>query len=846
MIFKWAWREIRNHRLFVLMFTLNLSLGLVGFLCLDAFKVALDQSLKSNAQVMLSGDIAISARRILSSQELKPVKELLESSSVESHLWEFFSMTAAQGQSRLVQVKAIDENYPLYGELNLRSGKKIEGSTVKEVITEPRAWVYPELLAQLGLQVGDSIKLGEVHFLVSDVIDEDKTQTFRLASLAPRVYVGLGQIQKAKLIGFGSTVSDIHLFKLDMPETVAEVKSRVNQLIPDTSIRIETAMDASDDSGRALRYLSDYLGLVSMVALFLASLGTAYLFRSYIVSRSYEIAILNALGLGRGQAQKIYLLQLAGLGFVSSLISLSLSFLLLPALTALLAEFSPMNIAISLSMKTVVLAILMGTLGSAFSCWPFLLGSRRVKVRDLLVEGGDVQSQQRAKDLWAFLPGLIFYWLLAIWQANSLQTGSWFVIFFFSSFLLLLFLGYGFQMLIPWLRPPSWIWRQALLVLSRKKASTLSVMVAIGLGSLLINLMPQLKASLKEELAAPQNMKLPSLFLFDIQDEQMAPLQQWMQSQGHALASISPMVRARILKINDRDFEKTEAKEFATREEEAEARFRNRGVNLSYREKISEAEDLSAGKWWTGPASTGPGASLPELSLETRYAERLGIAMGDILSFDIQGVEIQGRVGSLRKVRWNSFQPNFFILFQPGVLEEAPKTFLASVPQMSMEETQNLQNKLVAQFPNVSMIDVARTVARIFEVSEKMSWSLELMAFLSILAGFIVLYSIASQQALSRRWDLNMMKVMGASPRQVKNLLRSEFFVLGLLSSASGVLLSVVISYLLSQQLFEGQFDFYWREPLLTLVLVSGMSVFIAELSARKIVNEKPLALLNR
>lgn len=233
-----------------------------------------------------------------------------------------------------------------------------------------------------------------------------------------------------------------------------------------------------------------------------------------------------------------------------------------------------------------------------------------------------------------------------------------------------------------------------------------------------------------------------------------------------------------------------------------------------------------------------------ELSVEQKYADRLGIKIGDVMLFDVQGVEIEGQVINLRKVKWTSFTPNFFILMQNGVLNDAPKTFIMALPKMTETRKEQLQLNLAKRFSNVSIIDVQRTVNEVLKIADQMSWSLELMAALALFTGYVVLYSIVSGQVRLRRWELNMLKVVGAKFSSVSRYLVLEFVTLALAAGFVGSSLSVIVSYAISYYVFEGSFVFNWAWPLLTALGVCVLSALIAYFASRRVVNESPLVIL--
>jgi len=213
------------------------------------------------------------------------------------------------------------------------------------------------------------------------------------------------------------------------------------------------------------------------------------------------------------------------------------------------------------------------------------------------------------------------------------------------------------------------------------------------------------------------------------------------------------------------------------------------------------------------------GAGAAEISLPERFAERLGLKIGDELLFDVQGIEVAAKAVNLRKVRWTSFQPNFFVLFPDGVLNGAPKIFLGSVAELTDEKKDEVISAVASRFPNVSLVDVKATVRRALEVVDRMRWSLNLMSVISLFAGFVVLYSIADRQAELRRWDINLCRVLGASARDLRIQQAWEFGLLSAAAGSFGAFLSVAFTWVASYYLFEGVFHV---DPLPLLAAVLG------------------------
>lgn len=835
---QFALREIKNSRRFSLFFIFNLSLGLAGFLSLDILESSLRSTIGAQSKFLAGGDLVISTRRDLNENERQIIAQKLGAQTQQTKLIDFFSMISFGQATRLVQLRAITEGFPLYGDLTLQKGEVISSKSALEVSTEQKVWIYPELQSQLGLKIGDKLQIGKAEFTVSNIIEKDAGGSFRRFSIAPRVYIGQGQLEKTGLVRFGATISYTYLYRLPN-DNVDPLVADLNQALADPQIEAVSHTTASDQTGRMLSYLNDFLGLVGLVGLFLSGLGSAYLFRSFLSRRLKDMAVLMTLGLTRREIQRVYLWQMAFLGAAAGFVGLVASYLLLPVLIQLVKQLTPIEIFIFFDPMSVVVTVGLGILTSVLVGLPLLARIQTLKAAELFREDYQPQGTITRRAFYYFVPLLIAFWILAVWQANSFKIGSTFVGSFWGSAVLLGLLSYFGLKLLSRVSVAGVTLKLPIRSLARNRLSTASCFLALGLGSLLLNLIPQLQTSLQAELQSPDRI-LPSLFLFDIQEEQLTDVQNVLKQENLDLTYLSPLVRARIESVNGKPFEKIfEPGRALTREQEQEERSRNRGYNLTYRPQLSESEELVSGKLFSDKAG-----EVAEISVEERFADRLNFKLGDILKFDIQGVEIEGRIVNTRRVRWTSFQPNFFVVFQPGFLEQAPKTFLASVGKVSDEVKNRLQLGIVQKASNVSIIDVERLIENILKIANQMSWALKFMALLSIFSGMVVLFSIANHQARLRRWDLNLMKTLGAGLNDLYKMVAIEFGLLAFSAAVCGGSVSLLVSYGIARLLFDGSYDFSFALIFYSAIGTTIMAVVVALLASRKTLNLKPLDLL--
>jgi putative ABC transport system permease protein len=691
------------------------------------------------------------------------------------------------------------------------------------------------VLQQLGAKIGDKIKIGAAEFPILDTVEEDTGQSRGgSAGLAPRAYISRTDINKTQLIvKKGSTLFYTTLIRLPKTQSNEDLAERLRDVLTDPALRIFTHQASGERTARFMNYLTDYLGLVAIIALFLAALGATYLLRGFMRSRLKEMAILQFLGLTPQRISRLFLWELLTLSALAALVSIVVAYSLLPLFRWVIRDLTTFQIDLTFSPWAGLLGLGVSGALVVLIAWPFLARLKSTSPGIVFQEGAEPLFRWSFWDALRYAPLILFFWLLAIFQAHSLQVGSLFVSGLILSFVVLGLLGLALLRIAHSLRErrPLWL-RLSLLHLSRKPLPSLTTFAAISLGVLLVNLISQLEGGLRKELEPSSDSPLPNLFLVDIQEEQLSPLKKHLKEAGFKLNWVSPMIRARLLQVNDQDFEfKSAGDRYLTREQEREAQFRNRGFNLSYRDGLAPSEEIVRGRPMDSfnPSSGQP----PQISVEKRFAGRFGWKIGDTLNFDIQGVEVSAQIVNLRKVRWSSFQPNFFIQFQPGVIDAAPKTFIGILSNLNRDESVKAQSLIVSKFANISVVDVDRTVERLLGVLNQINWALRFMAYLVLAAGAFVLFTIGWSQAHERKQEIDLLKMLGLPWSTLQSTLRSEFFLLSFFASILGVALSLALSLVLSFFVFDRLWEPQWITPLASLVFVTLFSLFVASYSLK-------------
>jgi len=840
MLLRYALRELRNSPRFCLLFCLNMTLGLTGFIALDAMKRSFENKLQSSAKNMMAADLTVSARRALRPEESQSLQAALPNGTRQLELLNLYSMVTSARRSVLVELKGIDQGFPFYGQLTLEKKGIYEGSQPLDLLTSPKAWVAPELLVQLDVKPGETIRIGNLDFVLDDVIQDDSSAAMIGASMAPRIYVGGNQLTASGLIQFGSTTTHTRLIQLPATSDIDQVEKAVSSSIVDAGVRVAAYHKSGQDNGRMLAYLSDYLGLVSLVALALAAMGASYLFRMYLDRKQTAIATLVSIGLTHVKAMLLYVLQLTLLGGVSAILASLVGMLLVPLASGLLKTLTPVPLSIQVGWESFALAFGLGIGGSILVCLPQLLRIRKLNPSVLFQEfsGGD---RLWTAALWiSYLPSFAAFYVLSLWQAHSFKVGTLFCATLLGLAIIFALIAWsGLKFLATRSRKGSLSSRLAITYLRSQQSHSLNSFIALGIGAALINLIPQIQHSIQSELQRPDGDTLPSLFLFDIQEDQVETLESLIRKDSVTPKAVAPMIMARLSEVNGRPWQRSND-EAVTREDEQEQRSRNRGVNLSYRSTLADAESIVEGTLFQGPYQEDAGKP-GEVSIEQRYAERLGVKLGDTLTFDVQGLPISALVTSMRTVKWNTFQPNFFLILQPGLVDDAPKTFLMTLPSIEFEKKLDLQKRIVDEYPNVSIIDVSKLVAKISELIQQMSLVLIVMGWLTVLTGHAVIFSIAQNQALARRWDSNLLKILGADFQVILKATLKEFGWLGVGAAVLGSILGLAASYIIGAVIFKG----IWQPSLLIPVTVTlaliAVCLITSYVATRRILAEKPV-----
>ena len=835
-LMRFSMKDIFSQKRISSFFVINLILGFLGFFLLQIFQNSLVLETQNKAQETLGGDLVISVRRELTIEEKDKFDTKLKNQFLaKTQFYNFFAMTQFDSKTRLVLVKAVEETYPLYGQFK---------KTIFQDNQEIPIFVDPEIIDQFQIDTKklNQISLGDQKFNLSGIIQSDPTRTFRFGALAPSVYIRYADLPKTNLIKTGSTITSVVSYKLKNPTDANTLKKELEKDFTDSSIRFSSAFLQEDSGNRVFDYLLDYLNLVSLVAIGLSFLCLGYMLQWLFQLQIKNTALFKILGLSHWQAVQTQIIKNFALSlFAFSIATLFVLILKSPLEQAMYSYFE-VSAKLDFTVKSFFVNLVFIIMGPQLVAIPSYLNIYQMDPLPILKgQNHDIREKFNLQKNLVLLGLMITFWLIAILQSQSVLIGSAFTGALLAIGLSTIAVLFIFKVLIQKIADRfSFQNKYAITSLLRQKKSTYLIFTTMTLSIAILVLLPQIKKSILTELRPQSASKIPSLFMFDIQPEQVTGLEKIVLDKTQQKIQLTPLVRSRILKINDADYErKAESGFFKTREDENEARFRNRGVNLTYKKDLQDSETLIKGRWFSSTTS-----DIPEISLEERYADRVGAKLNDVMTFDVQGLEIKGQVTSIRRVRWTSFQPNFFVVFQPGVLEDAPQVFLSAVNNLATDQVRTLQTDIVNTFSNVSIIDVRESVEKSLVFIDKMALALQIMAGLSLVVGFFIFIILINTQVRERLSEMNLLQVLGAQLVVVYSIFVKQFALIILFSLFFGLFFGVAMAYFLMETLFRLSLTFDFISLGVLIFLLTAVLAGIIYFATRPIRQLQPLQLL--
>ncbi len=835
--FRWlllmAWRDSRRNRSRLFLFISSIILGIAALVAIYSFEYNLRKDIDSQAKSLLGADLIIETNKAVKEEAMPMLKSLGTERSEERT---FASMVYFQknGGTRLVNVRALSGDFPYYGDI-----ETTPQTASRSFRLGKQALVDKTLMLQYDAKPGDSIKVGEVIFEIAGVLNKAPGQTGFNAAVAPIVYIPLSYLEETGLSQKGSRITYNFYYKFPPETNVNKLVKRLEPQLEKAELDYETIESRKENTGRSFEDMTEFLALVGFIALLLGCIGVASAIHIYIREKINTIAVLRCLGASSRQAFLIYLIQIAGIGLIGSLIGAILGTLIQQFLPIVLKDFLPVEITVAISWMAVGQGLLLGLIISILFALLPLVSVRNISPLNTLRLSLEETSLFKDPIKWM----VYFIIVLFIFGFTYLQMGSIKKTVFFTSgvlagFIALAALAYAMMWLARRYFPSSWsyLWRQGFANLFRPNNQTLILVVSIGLGTAFICTLFFVQGILINRVTRSSSKNQPNMVLFDIQSNQKQAVSDLTRSMNLPVLQEVPIVNMRMTEIKGRNaasYKKDSVAWGAMRGLEREYR-------VTYRDSLSDSEELIDGKW-IGKAEPGKPVYV---SLEDGYAKRIGVKVGDELTFNVQGAPLKALVGSTRKVDWNRIQTNFILIFPTGVLEDAPQFHVLLTQVPSNELSAKYQQAVVRTFPNISMIDLGLVLSVLDEILDKMGFVIRFMAAFSIITGLIVLIASVLISKYQRIRESVLLRTMGASRKQILVITALEYFFLGALAAGAGIVLALIASWGLAGFIFETRFSPEILPVLILFLLITSLTVLVGLFNSRGVLNRPPLEVL--
>lgn len=827
-----AIRDIRKNFSRLLLFVSSMVVGIAALVAISSFGENLKKDIDQQSKELLGADLVLEKNQPLGEQ---PIDTLAIQIAEEVN---FASMVAfpETGASRLTQVRALEGDFPFYGKLE--TIPETAEATFRE--GGRKAIVEKLLMAQFNAEVGDSIKVGNLTFVIEGELQKVPGQTGIAATVAPAVYIPMAFLQETGLVQYGSRLNYERYYQL--PETVNpdELSKTYEEKWEEEKIDADSVEDRKRQTGRSFQNLSNFLSLVAFIALLLGCVGVASAVNVFVKEKLPSVAVLRCLGVSSWAAMRIYLVQIILMGLAGAVLGAILGTTLQFILPTVFADFLPVEVTVGISWQSIGFGLITGLLVSVLFALLPLLKIRRVSPMATLRPEENESSFAKDGLRWLVVAGiLLFVFGFSFFLLNRWQEALGFTGFVVVAFLALWAVALGIMWLIRRFLPISLSYpvRQSLANLYRPNNQTVSLIATIGLGTAMISTLFFVQNQLLDEAKFADKDDQPNMLFFDIQTAQVEAVSERITQKGLPIMQQVPIVTMALESINGL------TKKGNDTLPEAERRSRglyNREFRVTYRDSLIASERLLEGKL---RKVEQPGDSI-FVSLDQGYASRTGIKMGDEIVFNVQGRPIKTYVGSFRDVKFNQVSTNFLVLFPDNVLNNAPKFHVIITKTKNDRQAADVQAEVVREFPNISVINLGMIVETLEEILDKISFVIQFMAFFSIITGVLVLISSLIISKYQRMRESILLRTLGAGSGTVSTINTLEYFFLGTLASLSGILLSFLATWLLSKFVLELPFRGAYEEALIVYVGITALTIVLGWLNGRKIIKMPPMEIL--
>lgn len=825
-----AWQQTislwRAGALRVLVFALILAVAAVT--AVGFFTQRVDRALSQQGGLLLGGDIALKADHALNADYVAKAQSLgLRATAT----YEFPSMVIVGDANALADVKAVGQDFPLRGDLTISQAKGSQ-KVVKHGPAIGEAWVEPRLANVLNLQVGQQVEVGERRLKVTAILDQEPSRGGDMFGFAPRIMMHADDVAATGLIQFGSRVKYQWLFAGE--GKALEQFERLATPMLTRGEKIEDVKNARPEIKSALDKAQQFLGLSAMVSVMLAMMAMLLSAMPYIKQSMDAFALMRCFGAKARTLMHILIIQTGIVAGLSALVGVLIGFIVQMGLAQLAGSLFLERLP-EVTMMPALVGIVVGILMMFAVVIPQALRLRGLSAMNILRRDTLTKSW---RDALQYVPAIIVMVIMVFWQAQDVNiAASTLLVVLGLSFVVALFAFVFVRFVISVLRitsnqPLANAAKIGLHSIQRRFGLSVLQMMGFSIGLMVLMLLALVQGDLIHNWQASLPKDAPNRFVINIQAPQVIGIENLINTAKANTASVFPMVRGRLVRINEKVINAT------TYTDERAKRLAEREFNLSWAANMQSDNTLTAGRWWTASEH-----GKPVISLEQDLASTLNIQLNDVLTFDIAGNTKTLTVTSLRKVDWDTMRANFFAVTPPGVLEEFSASYMSSfyLPKAANAAL----NTLVKTYPNLTVIDIAALMQQVRGIMQKMSRTINYVFMFSLIAGVAVLYAalVATQQ--ERITEATLMRVFGASRAQVAMSYLAEFAMIGVIAATVAAVAANALAYYLSVRLFNIPFVFNLQFSI-GIVLLSALLIPLAAwLGLRQFLNVPPRQLLN-
>ncbi len=835
-----AVREMRASWRRLLFFFLCLSLGVGSIVTIRSVVQTVRESLTRSARAMLGADVTIGANRPWDEKIRGQVERVLRRFSVTERLEQVETLSmvrpadSGKAVARLVELCGVQQGYPMYGTVELEGGQPYSF----DLLRHRGAIARSELLAQLGVGVGDTVMIGKLAFTIRGVLSVEPGRRAGAFSFGSRVLISLDDLSESGLLVFGSRADYRSLLRV--PEAqVGPLSAALQDQLKGQFVSVRTYRSTEDHVGEELARTENYLSLIGLVIVILGGVGVWSVIRVFVSQKIKSVAILKCLGATGRQILAVYLLQVLVMALIGSLVGLLLGKITIASLQPTLDQATGVRAAYGLRWPAIVQSTGIGLLVALLFAAVPLLDLRHMRPNLLLraSEGArptrDLVRLATIGGVGACLVGLAS-WQAASWQIGLILSGG------FAAIALIL---HGAGLLLvravsPLQHARNFSVRQAARRVARPGNQTRAILLAVGLGTFFIVGVRSLQTSLVADMDLQMRTDVPDMFLIDVQPDQAGRLRSFLARSlqlPESQAVFIPVLRARVTAVKGKQLNLENAEDVRTR------RSLGREYVITYRPTLERNERVIAGTFWPPTPS-----SEPEVSIERSLRDRVGLELGDFVRFDVLGRSLTARVTSVRSVDWTETRAGgFMFVFRPGVLEKAPQMFVVTTRGPSEAAARaRLQRDLTEQFPNVSVIDVREILASIRRVLSSITLAVSAVGGLVLASGILILVGSISMTKYQRVYEAAILKTLGATTRTVGLLLALEYALLGAVAGFIGSGGALGLSWAVSRYGVKMAWLPSPLENAAAVVIAAGLVAAVGMLASVDVLRKKPLGTL--